>query len=95
MHKLAVTDVVQPGTGIDPGNPQFSEVPFSCFPVSEGVHQGLVNGISGGPKQFAASSSKSFCQLQYFLAASSGFKSSFYSHFLYLLNSKKQPGAGK
>ena len=84
VDEFAVCQIIHPGGGIDSGYPESPEITFARAAVAIGIHQGLINGIGGSAKQFAATGTKSFGKFQHLFAASSGFKSSFNSHFIYL-----------
>jgi hypothetical protein len=85
MDEFAVGQIIQSGSGIDSGNPELSKIPLAHSAIAIRIHQGFVDGVCGGTKQFASAAAKTFGQLQHFFATSSGLKSAFYSHFFYLV----------
>jgi hypothetical protein len=81
MNQAAVGQVVHSGAGIDAGDPEFPEISFFGPAVTVGVHQGLVHGIGGRPKQLAAPAAVTLGQFKHLFSSLSCFESSFYTHF--------------
>lgn len=81
MHKLAVRQIVHPCCRIDSGNPEAAKIPLSGLAVSVSVGKCTVNGVCGGPEQFAVAAAKPFGQSQHFISPSSCLEATFYSHF--------------
>jgi hypothetical protein len=50
VNEFAVGQIVQPGSGIDSGNPELSEIPLTRSAITIRIHQGFVDGICRGTK---------------------------------------------
>jgi hypothetical protein len=85
VDKLAVGHAMLTGSGIDPGDPQTTEIPFLVATIAVSVLQGLHDRLVGDFEELAPGAPETFSQLQNFLMALAGYKSSFYTHGLFSL----------
>jgi hypothetical protein len=50
MHELGIAQIVLPGGGVDPNDPEPSKLPFALAAITIGVTPGPDNGILGRPE---------------------------------------------
>lgn len=66
------------GSGIDPHNPETSEIPLPCPPIPVSIHTSPGDRRIGCPELLTVPSPVSFRSLQYLFSSSPGLKASLY-----------------
>ena len=84
-HQPAVGGAVQAGRGVDAGDPQLAQVALADAAIAGGVPQALQHGFVGALEQQVLRAALALRDLQNFLVTKMPVWATFYTAFLYLL----------